>query len=78
MEALGSGMNAVSTQTGATGIDPLISNGKLLIVNENDNESFTHAIIQSAGNNTQTPAVFFEHFYWGNITKQAAVFIQDK
>ena len=67
VEALGYNSNAVSTMSGAWGINPGLTNGKLSIVPDSDWAAFAKAAVQIAANSTDTPQAFFEHFYWGNI-----------
>lgn len=76
VEALGSGMNAVSVQQGAVGISPALCGGKLIVTGDKDWEAFAAAVVQLAGNETPMPAGFYEHFYWGNIAEQAVTYIQ--
>jgi glycosyltransferase involved in cell wall biosynthesis len=74
VEALGSDMNAVSSTNGAIGVDPAICNGKMKITNDSL-EGSAEAIIEMAQVKATIPAVYFDHFYWGNIAQKAAEFI---
>ena len=69
IEALAYNVSVVSTKSGANGIPEEIVNGKLLIVNDDDWEAFSHAII-SIDNSLKTPEAFYTHFYWGNIAQK--------
>ncbi len=68
VEALAAGANAVSAQSGAAGIDPDWCHGKLCIAEDGDWTAFAQYIISLAGNKTNMPAVFYQHFYIDNIT----------
>lgn len=72
VEALGYNLNAVSSVTGAYGVDHQICNRKLAICQNEDWESFAGKMQQLALYENSTPPEFFEHFYWGNITQKAA------
>ncbi len=74
VEALGFNASVVSTRSGAIGIPLSIIADKLIVVEDNDWEVFVHAILQSK-TDTQIPAAFFNHFYWGNIAEKAALFL---
>jgi hypothetical protein len=78
VEALGSNMNAVSTITGAVGINPEICNGKLLLAADNDWNGFADLIVRATHITADTPSAYFDHFYWGNSTRRAAEFILSK
>ncbi len=71
VEALGSGLSAVSTENGAIGVDASICNGKLVIVGDNERKGFTQAIINTANKSGGIPDDFFKWFYWGNVVKRA-------
>ena len=75
VEALGSNMNAVSTRTGAIGVDQAICNGKLIVVEDGDWVNFAEQIIVATGIRADTSSDYYDHFYWGNSTRQAAEFI---
>ena len=71
VEALGYNLSVVSSQSGAIGISAEVTGAKMKVVEDGNWAAFATEIInmQTA---KQTPAVFFEHFYWGNITEKAA------
>ena len=71
VEALGYNLSVVSSQSGAIGISAEVTGAKMKVVEDGNWPAFATEIInmQTA---KQTPAVFFEHFYWGNITEKAA------
>ena len=77
VEALAFDLNVVSTENGAIGVDPGLCNGKLIICPDDDWNSFAESIIRSVDITTTTPTDFYDHFYWANITKRAAEFIND-
>jgi glycosyltransferase involved in cell wall biosynthesis len=75
VEALAYNLNAVSTENGAVGIDPDLCNGKLFVCPDDDWNYFAEAIVRAIEIKATMPIDFYEHFYWANITKRAAEFI---
>ncbi len=75
VEALAFNLNAVSTVNGAIGINPGLCNGKLIVCPNDNWESFADAIARAIEMRSDMPDVFYDNFYWGNITKRAAEFI---
>jgi hypothetical protein len=75
VEALGYNMNAVSTANGAIGINESYCNGKLLVCRDNNWQSFAELIKEASRIHEDTPAIYFEHFYWGYTTAKAAAFV---
>jgi hypothetical protein len=75
VEALGHNMNAVSSNNGAIGVLPSICGGKLTLTDDQLN-GFAEAIVQAASYQADIPQIYFNHFYWGEITRKAAAFIQ--
>lgn len=71
VEALGYNLSCISTTNGAIGVSESITGNKLKILPNNDWENFTNAIFE-ADTSENIPALFFNHFYWGNITEKAA------
>ncbi len=71
VEAIGNGLTAVSSKTGAFGVSPAIAGNKISIVEDHDWQGFVHAI-KHADTESDTAPAFFNHFYWGNIAKKAA------
>jgi len=76
VEALAYGLNVVSSENGAIGVDPGLCNGKLIVCRDGDWRAFADAIFPAAETETETPVDFYNHFYWGNITGRAARFIE--
>lgn len=74
VEALSYNTNAVSTESGAIGVDPALCNGKLLLTAD-DLEGFAEAVVAAAHYRADLPPAFFSHFYWGNIAQRAAAII---
>ena len=77
VEALGYNLTAVSTTNGALGIDEKICNGKLLVSSNNDWQIFTANMLEAINVTQSIPREFFQHFYWDNIAKKAAVIIEE-
>ena len=78
VEALGNDLTAVSTRNGAIGIHPDWCNGKLLIADDHDWESFVALIGEAAAIKATIPPVYFEHFYWGAYIQKAVALIESK
>jgi glycosyltransferase involved in cell wall biosynthesis len=76
VEALAYGLNVVSSENGAIGVDPQICNGKLAVCADGDWKAFAEAVCRYKGEESETPSTFYEHFYWANITERAARFIE--
>ncbi len=74
VEALGNGLSAVSSKSGAFGIPSDIVKDKLNIVDDDDWALFVQQIILS-DINALTSNSFYNHFYWGNIAKKAVEII---
>ena len=72
VEALASDLNAVSTTSGAVGVNAGICNHKLLISADQDWEDFTKKMQEAAILMNTIPNSFFDHFYWKLIVKRAA------
>ncbi len=77
VEALGYNMTAVSTKSGATGVPIAVTGGKLKIAEDKDWETFVKLLISSKNQNN-IPEEFFNHFYWGNIAKEAERVLSNK
>jgi polysaccharide biosynthesis protein PslH len=78
VEALAYNLSTVSTENGAIGVDPGLCNGKLFICADHDWNSFADAAFRATEMKSIMPASFYQHFYWGNITRRAAEFIAKK
>ncbi len=77
VEALGYNLTAVSTKNGALGVDEKICNGKLLISENDDWPAFADKMIQAIDITQSISQEFFNHFYWDNIAKKAAVIVEE-
>ena len=69
VEAIAFGTTVVSTESGAAGIEKSICGKKLIVVPDNNWNSFAKAIIENVNQNEITPATYYSHYYWGNIMK---------
>ena len=76
VEALGAGMDAVSTPEGAIGVPVDITDGKLSIAPADNWQQFAQTILAAGKNQIATPPSYYEHFYWGSIAEKAAAFIR--
>lgn len=72
VEALGNNMHAVSSINGAEGIDPAICGGKLLLAENTDWPAYVQQVIDLQHLQRDMPESFFNQFYWGTITADAA------
>ncbi len=74
IEALSYNLNAVSTENGAFGVDPALTNHKLVILENHDWQGFAKAAVGISQNRNRMPPEFYRHFYWGSIARKAARF----
>lgn len=77
VEALGYNLSAVSTETGATGIPLPVAGNKLSVISDSDINGFCDALY-TINTGINTPKVFFNHFYWGNIAGEAGGILMGK
>ncbi len=77
VEALGYNLTAVSTKNGALGIDESICNGKLLLSENTDWQAFANNMMQAIDIKQSIGHAFFQHFYWDNIARKAALVIEE-
>ncbi len=70
IEALAMNCTVISSPLGAMGIRQEVCGEKLFIVSEGDWKKYRDLIITTPANN-QTPASFFEYYYWGKVVKNA-------
>lgn len=71
VEALGYNLSVLSTASGAVGVPPAITGGKLEILPNNNWDLFAQRIMLLNTEINIHPA-YFDHFYWDNIAKKAA------
>jgi len=71
VEALAANLTAVSSRNGSIGIPAEVAGKKMLVAEEETAESYLSAI-QNVEPGIDTPASFFEFFYWGHIVAKAA------
>ena len=77
VEAVGYNCNAVSTFTGAAGVHLTGVSKKLIVVEDNDWKAFTDAIV-STDLTVDTPKLFYDQFYWGDIARRAVNILEGK
>ena len=75
VEAIGYSTPAVSTITGAIGVNQNVTGELLSVVDDGDWEQFAQKVIDTHSNPGITPDSFYQEFYWKNIIKKAAEFI---
>lgn len=75
VEALGFNVSLVTTQSGAIGIPQNIVVNKMIVIEDENWQGFAKAVINIA-TDTNLPATYFEHFYWGSIVEKAVKEIQ--
>ncbi|HMJ45943.1 MAG TPA: glycosyltransferase [Ferruginibacter sp.] len=74
VEALGYNLSVISAQSGAIGIPAAVTGHKMKVIADGDWPAFARQIIL-LDSRVQTPAEFFDHFYWGNIAAKAAAIL---
>lgn len=74
VEALGYNVSVVSTVSGAIGVPLSIIDSKMKVVKDNDWDLFCNEII-SLDTLKDTPKVFFEYFYWGEVVETGVKFL---
>ncbi|HEY5463032.1 MAG TPA: glycosyltransferase [Hanamia sp.] len=77
VESLGYNLNVVSTFKGAIGVDENICNGKLLLCESENWQSFADKMEIAITMKQSIPAVFFGQFFWENIATKASTEISD-
>ncbi len=70
VEAMGYGATVISCTTGAAGIELSICGEKIKVVPDNDAQAFANAIGQLKNKSINTPASYYEYYYWSNIIKK--------
>lgn len=72
VESIGFGATVIATHTGALGISKASCDNKLVVVNDNDWNAFSKAVIENVNKSTVTPEKYYEYYYWGNIARRVA------
>jgi len=67
IEAIGFNTTVVSTQSGAIGCDRHVCGDKLVVVEDTNWQDFVTKVIANTGKPVNTPSVFYQQYYWGNI-----------
>jgi len=70
VESIAFGTTVITTETGAAGIHKDICGGKLVVVADNKWNDFASAINTHVDRNENTPASYYQYYYWGNIVKK--------
>ncbi|MEJ8843384.1 glycosyltransferase family 4 protein [Lacibacter sp. H375] len=70
IEAIACGTTVISTKTGAIGIEPSVTGEKLIIVADNDWNSFAKEILKHAQQQSNTPADYYQYYNWQHIAEQ--------
>jgi polysaccharide biosynthesis protein PslH len=77
VEALAANNTAISFMNGAIGDPTRVTGNKLFVVPDNDLNEFEFVVEKAIQSSKEDlPADFFLHFYWDNIAKKAAAFIE--
>jgi polysaccharide biosynthesis protein PslH len=76
VEALGYNLNVVTTTSGAIGVPLSITGEKMKIIEDDNWNSFSDAILKSKPE-ADIPEAFFNHFYWGKIAEKAVSILQE-
>jgi glycosyltransferase involved in cell wall biosynthesis len=69
VEAIGYGATVISTQSGAKGMNKSVCGNKLIEVRDNAWNEMVQAVLQHANQNSPTPGIYYEQYYWVNIVK---------
>ena len=77
VEAIAYGTTVIAAKTGAAGIDISVCGNKLIIIPDNDWKGFSKAILDNAGNTSNTPQQYYNHYHWGNIIKKLLTRLAD-
>jgi len=72
VEALGNNIKVISTENGAGGLDSSVCGDMLLISKDNDWNAYVENIISAMKLKTTIPNTFYDHYFWGNVTKRVA------
>ena len=76
VEAIAFGTTVIATETAAVGIDREACAEKLVLVKDYDWNSFADAITSSSESMAETPAKYYELYYWKNIVKRILPFLR--
>jgi polysaccharide biosynthesis protein PslH len=77
VEALAANATAISFKTGAIGVPSSITGNKLLVAEDNNAGAFVECLQSGLATiHESVPRAFFDHFYWGEITGEAAIVIK--
>lgn len=69
VEALAHNCTVISTQIGAMGLKKEVCGTKLIVVRDEDWDSFSREVIKAFEKREDIPADFFQYYYWGNIVE---------
>ncbi len=75
VEALGNNASLVTTKSGAIGIPINLTANKMIVVEDNDWQQFTQAILE-VDIHQRISTSYFDYFYWGNIAKKASMALE--
>ncbi len=75
VEAIAFGTTVVATETSAVGIDREACADKLVVVKNNDWNSFANTITNIAGRISDTPAKYYDLYNWKNILKRVILIL---
>lgn len=76
VEALGHNIKVVSTTNGAFGLDPVACLDLLYISEDNNWGEFVDNILLASKSQSEISQKFYEHYYWGGVTKRVVDDIQ--
>jgi polysaccharide biosynthesis protein PslH len=77
VEAMGYGTTVVSCISGAAGIEISVCGEKIKVVPDNDSGAFITAIKQIKNDPVETPASYYNFYFWGNIVKKLQVLFKN-
>jgi len=76
VEAMGYGASVISCISGAAGIELSVCGEKIKVVADNDAKGFVSEILLASSISSQTPASYYNYYYWGNIVKKLDQFFK--
>ncbi|MBK8141632.1 MAG: glycosyltransferase family 4 protein [Chitinophagaceae bacterium] len=72
VEAIAYGATVIATESGAAGLDKKVCGNKLVTVPDNDWAAFAEKVLENSKTSINTPAGYYETYFWGNIVKKIA------
>lgn len=71
VDAIGFGTTVIASKTGAKGIKTNVCGEKLIVIDDDNWNSFAKAISEHANDRRITPANYYGYYFYGNIVRRA-------